>query len=353
MSTSRPIPAPSAVIRKAQPDMSAVHANRPLTSFSVKYTRETDDFAALRIFPQIPVSKASDFYWKYMRGYQWRNEVKKRAPNSETVEMGYGLEQGNYTTDIWGVHIDVPWEVQANADGPAVNPDEDATEMVTFQQLLNMDVQLKANYFKTGVWGQDLTGVASGPTADQFVVFSDYTNSDPIGVIRSKKRRIRRMTGKRANVLAISVDVFDVLVEHPDVIDRIKYSTQTNNKPAIADEQTLAALFGLEEIILLDTPQNTAKEKANTTAPAVDNLTMADIFSDEMLLFHRPKRVGMGTITPGATFTWTAYPGAGANGMRVSKIPLPTKHSNRVESESSFGQAVVCPDAAIYWTNVI
>lgn len=45
-------------------------------------------------------------------------------------------------------------------------------------------------------------------------------NSDPIGVIKTGIRAIKRTTGRKPNVCAISGDVWEVLSEHPKVLEK-------------------------------------------------------------------------------------------------------------------------------------
>lgn len=337
---------PSAVIRKAQPDLAAVHTNRPLTNISTAYMQDPRDYFAHRIFHGVPVAKKSDTYYTYAKGFAFRNAVKKRAPNAESSEMGYELTPAQYDTDIYGVHIDVPWEVQANADGPVLNPDQDAAEMVADQQLLNKDVIFKETFLKVAVWGKDVPGVAAGEVeGTDFRRFSDKANSDPIEVIRFWKRYVKQRTGKWPRHLAVAQDVFDVLVDHPDIIDRIKYSTQTNNAPAVANEQTIAAVMGLDEIVVMSSVNNTAKEGVADV--------MGFISSNEMLLYYKPPRPGLKVLAAGYEFQWTGYAGAGGSGVRTLKMPVPLKHSNRVETEAAWGMRAVSTDVAVYFHQVL
>ena len=71
------------------------------------------------------------------------------------------------------------------------------------------------------------------------------------------KRIIQEQTGFRPNVLGIGRPVFDILLDHPDIVGRIDRG-QTPNGPARASRQDLAALFELEAIEVMDAIYNDA-----------------------------------------------------------------------------------------------
>jgi hypothetical protein len=60
--------------------------------------QDARNFVAARVFPNIPVQKRSDSYFKYNQGDFLRAEMQKRAPGTESVGSGYRL-----TTDT--VHL--------------------------------------------------------------------------------------------------------------------------------------------------------------------------------------------------------------------------------------------------------
>jgi hypothetical protein len=89
---------------------------------------------------------------------------------------------------------------------------------------------------------------------------------------------------------------FDRLTEHPDVIDRIKYSAGPGN-PAIVNRQTLAQLFELERVFVANATRNTAAEGIT---PSYD--FVAD--EDAAMLVYAAPRPGLEVPSAGYTFTW-------------------------------------------------
>lgn len=70
-------------------------------------------------------------------------------------------------------------------------------------------------------------------------------NSDPIAVIKSGVRAIKRSTGRKPNVCAISGDVWEVLSEHPKVLEKIKYVST-----AVLTPEDFARLIKIDTVVV-------------------------------------------------------------------------------------------------------
>lgn len=70
-------------------------------------------------------------------------------------------------------------------------------------------------------------------------------NSDPIGVIKTGIRAIKRSTGRKPNVCAISGDVWEVLSEHPKVLEKIKYVAT-----AVLTPEDFAKLIKVDRVVV-------------------------------------------------------------------------------------------------------
>jgi hypothetical protein len=89
--------------------------------------------------------------------------------------------------DVFAFHKDVDDQTTANADAP-LNPLREATEFVTRRLLLRRELQFVTDFFTTGVWADDVTGVAGTPSTGQTKQWSDYTSSDPISDLLKRVR---------------------------------------------------------------------------------------------------------------------------------------------------------------------
>jgi hypothetical protein len=74
-----------------------------------------------------------------------------------------------------------------------------------------------------------------------------HASATPIIAIETAKAAVRSQIGARPNTLLVSGAVFDVLKQHPTIVDRIKYTSRD-----VATPELLATLFGLERVVVAD-----------------------------------------------------------------------------------------------------
>ena len=77
-----------------QPTASSVHVNAPLTSISIAFLQDQSGFVARKVFPAVPVNKQSDRYYIYDRGDFNRDEMKERAPATESAGSAAASTRG-------------------------------------------------------------------------------------------------------------------------------------------------------------------------------------------------------------------------------------------------------------------
>ena len=220
-----------------QPTSSDVHVDAILSQISVAYMQSQDAYIANRVFPTVSVAKQSDKYFVYTKGDWFRDEAQLRAPATPSAGSGYGLSTATYNADVYAMHKDVDDQTRANADDP-LNPDRDATQFVTQRMLMKQEVDWSSSFFTTGVWDTDVVG------GTNFTQWSNYTSSDPIEDIETGKATMLNSTGFLPNTLVLSYDAMRQLRNHPDIVDRIKYTSA--NTPT---EATLASLFGVDRVM--------------------------------------------------------------------------------------------------------
>lgn len=324
------------------PTISSVHIDRALTNVSIAFKQSVGDFVSERVFPLIPTDKQSNKYFIYDRSYWNRSEVQKRAPGTESAGGGYKITTDNFYCDVWALHKDVSDQIRANQDIP-LNEDRDATEWLALQFLINKEVQFASTYMTSGVWTTGVTGVASSPTGAQVLQWNDAA-STPIEDVRRAKTAVKLLTGLTPNVLTIGQQVYDALIDHPDIIDRVKYG-QTPGSPALAGKDVLAKLFEVDEVVVSSAIQNTANEGA-----AESN---AFIVGKVALLSYRPPRAGILTPSAGYQFAWTGYLGASAGAAQISKFRMEHLKSDRIEGETAFDMKLVSADLGYFFNTVV
>jgi hypothetical protein len=320
-----------------------VHVNTPLTNISIAFLQNANNFVATRVFPNIPVSKQSDRYYVYERGDFNRDEMQVRAPATESAGGGYRLDNTpTYFANRFSFHKDIPDEVRSNADA-VLNPDREAAQFVTHKALIRREKLFVGSYFRTGVWSFESAGAASSPSGSQVLQWND-ANSTPIENVRAQKRAIAQSTGFEPNKLVLGRAVFDALLDHPDIIDRIKYG-QTAGAAAMAGADTLARLFNVDEVLVMNAVENTAAEGQAATH--------AFIGGKNALLTYSTPSAGLMTPTAGYTFSWTGLLGSGVEGNRIKSFRMEQLSADRVEIDMCFDMKLVSSDLGAFWNGVV
>lgn len=325
-----------------QPTQSDVHVNRPLTNISIAYMQSAMGFVADQVFPNIPVTMQSDVYYTYDRGFFNRDEMKQRAPGTESAGIGYEVATEPYFANVWALHHDIPDQRRRNTDS-SLQPDTEATNLLSSQAMIRRERLWVDNFFKTGVWGTDVTGDATQNTGSN-AIFWNRDTSTPIETIRAAKTLVQQSTGFTPNTLVLGQQVYDALVDHPDIVDRIKYG-QTPGSPAIVNVQSMAALFDLERIIVASAIYNAAAEGAENNHQFIGG-------KNAMLCYSAPNP-GLMTPSAGYTFSWTGYLAAGNQGNRISRFRMEHLRSDRVEIEMAFDQKVIGADLGYFFSDIV
>lgn len=322
-----------------QPNINSVHVDAILTNISVAYLQNQDNFIADKVFPVVPVDKKSDKYFTYTKNDWFRDEAQRRADGTESAGSGYNLSTGTYSADVWAFHKDVGDQTVANADAP-LNPLREATEFVTRRLLLRKEIQFVSDFFTTGVWADDVTGVAGAPSSGETKQWSDYSSSDPINDIEAGKSEILSNTGMEANTLVLGYEVFRQLKNHPDLVDRIKYtSSQT------ITEDMLARMFDLDRVLVAKAVKATNNEGASEA--------YSFAYGKSALLCHTASAPGLLTPSAGYTFAWTGVSGGIGSTIGVSSFRMESLKAERVEAEMAFDNKVIGSDLGYFWNTIV
>jgi len=330
-------------IRKTiQPSRADVHVNRPLTNISLAYIQSASNFVAASAFPVVPVSKQSDRYFTYDRGYFNRDEMKIRAPGTESAGTNYAIDSSpTYFCDVWSLHANIDDQVAANSDNP-LNLERERAEFLTLKGLLRREKEWASTYFAGSIWTNDVDGVASSPGAGQVLQW-DNASSTPIEDVRTAKRTVLESTGFEPNKLVLGRAVYDKLVDHPDIVARLDRG-QTSG-PAKANKASLASLFEVEDILVMNAIENTAKEGAANSHSFIGG--------KKALLAYAPASPGLMTPSAGYTFSWTGLTGMTEVGSRIFRYRMDNLRSNRVEIEMAFDMKLVAADLGYFWDTIV
>ena len=310
-----------------QPTSSQVHVDAILTNISVAYMQMAENFIATKVFPVVPVSKQSDKFFTYTKNDWFRDEAQRRADATESAGGGYNLSTDSYQADVYAFHKDIGDQTRANADAP-INVDREAAEFVTGRMLLKMETQFVSNFFTTSVWATDST-----PTN----LWSDYTSSDPIGDIETGKRTILSTTGYEPNTLVLGYDTFIQLKNHPDLVDRIKYTSSQ-----VLSESLLASLFGVPRVMVAKSLKATNNEGGSEA--------YAFNYGKNALLTYSAPSAGLLQPSGGYVMSWTGVSqGLGAT-IGTSRIRMEQFKADRIEAEVAFDMKVIGSDLGYFFS---
>jgi hypothetical protein len=266
----------------------SVHIDKMLTMISVAWPNT--GLVGEQLFPTVPVQKQSDKYYIFGReGWLVVNDV--RAPGTAANEIpGLTLSTDTYYAQEHSLQIPVTDEERWNADSP-LTPDRDATELVTARIMLGRERAMQTLVTTTANYASGNTTTLSG-TAQ----FNDYVNSDPISIMRTAKSTVNSRIFMDPNVGVIPYQVMTILEDHPDFIERIKYSER-----GIVSSELIGAILGMGNIIIPGVGINSANEGQ----PA----TLGYLWGKDVIFAWVPPRAGLKIPAFAYEFGWSGNPG--------------------------------------------
>lgn len=296
------------------PDVSNVHTDAILSNISEMYRNA--EYVGLQMMPVVSVKKESDKYYKYnSKADRFRVPNNLRAPKTESKMVDWKVTTDTYSCQEYALNDLIDDREKDNADKP-LNLKVDTVEFLTdlndlAQEKRIVDVltdeTVLTNY--TALTGTDL--------------WSDYTNSDPVGDIETGKDTIHGKIFRYPNTLLLGVQVYKILKHHPDVIDRFKYVKQ-----GIITPEMLADLFEVERVIIGKAGYNTANEGQTAS--------YSYLWGKNAVLAYVEKKPGIKKFSLGYTFK------VGKNKTRTAR--LETKHSDWYEVSQIQDEEIVSVD---------
>lgn len=315
-----------------QPSSYDVHIDQVLNNVSTAYIQDQGAFIASKVFPMVPVEKQSNKYYTFPKAQWFNDDVQLRGDGVESAGSGYTLSNDNYFCQVYALHKDIGHLTLANFDAP-VEPMSAATQFITQQMLQRMERQWVTDYFATSIWGTDATLTGTNQ-------WSDETGSNPIDDIEAGKETILKNTGFLPNTLVIGYQVFRKLKNHPDIVDRFKYTSST-----VITEDILARLFGVERLFVARAIKNIANEGATAS--------MDFLVGKNALLMYVNPSPGLLQPSAGYTFSWTKPDAGAASPVTVSRWYNDDRKAWRVEGESAWVNKVVGTDLGYFISGAV
>jgi hypothetical protein len=263
------------------------HIDQILTQISLGFPNL--GFVGEALFPVVSVKKQSDKYYIFGRE-AWLPETSDyRAPGTEANEIpGFTVSQDTYYAQEHALQMAIPDEERENVDN-AFSPDRDATMLLTSKILLGRELAMKTMVTTTANFATGMSTTLSG-TAQ----WNDYANSNPIADVKTGIRAIHAKLFMEPNLAVIPYLVMSTLEDHPDIIERIKYSER-----AVLTPEIIAAVFGLQRVIVPGVGYGTGA--VGTLGNAVST---SYLWGKDVILAWVPQSPGLRTPAFGYEFAW-------------------------------------------------
>lgn len=318
----------------------------PLTQMSVANIQESK-FVASRVFPILPVMEQSGTYFEFNRADLLRTDARSRTPGAESAGKTFGLSQSTYTAAQSALHFDLADEIRKTQGSPLAN-DEASVKIVSQDLAILRDQDWVNGFFIPGLWSTDLAGAG--------VNFVSWNNAAAtiVADVLSWKTTVKLASGVRPNVCVMTSDVWDVVQEDPTIVDRVKH---TSNQPVT--EEIVANLFGVEEIVILDTITTTSEEGAAATTTAnVAVASGAAAASQRVMLAYRTPSPALMSPSAGYIFSWSDFDSlagmdSAAGAPAIKRYRMENLASDRYEGFMYYEMRIVAASSGLLSYNVL
>lgn len=199
------------------------------------------DFVGSALFPIVPVDQrggkiitfGKEDFMLYNTG---------RAPGGSTKRVTFGHTGSNYALEQHALEGLVPWELMQEANNvPGI--DMGRVAVMKTQNIIGLRTEKAQADLATTAGNYAASNKATLSGTDQW----DNAASKPATQVADAIETVRSKVGKRANTVVIGAPVFAALKNHPEVIDRIKYTGRD-----VVTTDLLASLWDVKRVLVGD-----------------------------------------------------------------------------------------------------
>lgn len=215
-----------------------VHTDSALSNLAESFSQE-GVWIADKILKPLPVAKESDVYYKYsLKEVISIPHQTLRGDGAEANEVSWSVSTASYNCEEYALKDIVTDRARKNADAP-LELDGDTTRYLTNLIMLDREKRVADAVFN-GTTFTSYTATLTGN--DQF---SSLNTSDPAGVAETARESVMKNALQMPNTVIVGYEVHKYLIQHPQVLDRIKGGATKNNMATIRDAQ-LAEFFDVD-----------------------------------------------------------------------------------------------------------
>ena len=313
----------------ALPTINDVQLVEPvLTNMLIAYRQSADRFVASRAFPAVPVTSDSGTYPKLTKKYWFTDGLLPRAPGDPFARLEYGVESGTYKTMQWAGDHAIADETRANSQIP-MELERVGVELLGQKSMLRKEIAWATDFMKTSVWGTDNSSATD---------WDDYSTGDPIGDIMLASETISNNTGYVPNTLIVGHIVHRALMNHPDVLDRIKYVVAAGQENV---RSALLSVLGIDNYLVARGTYNAVNEAGTFVA--------TPIIDDDALLIYSNPSAGIFDASAGKTFVW----GPGGGEGTIYRYRENSRHADVLQIKEQWDQAVTASDLGYFFSDIV
>ena len=259
-----------------------------LTTHARGYTNA--EFVGTEILPFADIPNRSMKTIRFGKDAFRRYIDTRRAPSSETRRLQFGYASDPIALKQEALEALVPDELQAEAGSvPGIDLAKTSTDTVQEIIALGREVEIAGMVRNPSLYGANNKMALTG--ADKWLDASSKPKDD----IKTAREAVRRMIGRYPNVLLLGPAAFNALDDHPQILDKIKYTSSDSVTEAI-----LAKYFGVDKVVV---------GKAVALADdAPDSAEAQDVWGNDAILAYVP--TGSNYLVPafGYTYRLQGYP---------------------------------------------
>lgn len=250
------------------------------------------------IAPRVPVARQSFQYLVFDRSNQRLDRQTLRAPGAVPQSDRMNYSTAPYFCKSRALRAVIPFEQEQYALGLGFSEKQKATARLI--DKLNLD---RENYIAQLV--TSTSNVPNNVTLSGTSMWDNYSGaSHPIAVIEAAKTTLRQ-AGVEPNALILGDPVVTALVNHPDIVDRFKYTNPGGN---ITIDQ-LSSVFGVKCY------------RAAAVALNQDNVA-SYVWGENAVLTYVQPASSESDLSALKTFDWAAAPET-VGGYGVVEFPEP------------------------------
>jgi hypothetical protein len=213
------------------------------------------EFIAEQIFPTLPVKKDLNYVFVFDKENLRAPKNSARGLYDRAERVGNNLKQVAMPALVErALEQPVAWKFRDQADDP-FDPMIDATNNVTEKIAIEKEIAL-ANYLSNSANVPfNVTKSGTSQWSDYGTTSGNY-NSNPLKDARVATTSILKNGLQKANVCAMGHDVMDWFINHPAVVERLKYSMATFSDTV---EAAVARALGVKKVLVGDAVYNNSQ----------------------------------------------------------------------------------------------